>query len=182
MVVIIVILVFVSILSGMALSIWAFGTGSKRAKIFEDIYFSVEDVENKGIIYTKKGDYSAVLEMENPIKKYSADTDSYYDFTTLMASVIQVLGEGYALHKQDVFVRKNFDMSRVAAKKKKGSKKAFLSEAYFRFFNGREYTEATTYLVITQKGKKGGIHTYDNSKWRDFLVKIQKPYFRNTII
>ncbi len=174
MVVIIVILVFVSILSGMALSIWAFGTGSKRAKIFADIYFSVEDVENKGIIYTKKGDYSAVLEMENPIKKYSADTDSYYDFTTLMASVIQVLGEGYALHKQDVFVRKNFDMSRVAAKKKKGSKKAFLSEAYFRFFNGREYTEATTYLVITQKGKKGGIHTYDNSKWRDFLVKIQK--------
>lgn len=174
MVVIIVILVFVSILSGMALSIWAFGTGSKRAKIFEDIYFSVEDVENKGIIYTKKGDYSAVLEMENPIQKYSADTDSYYDFTTLMASVIQVLGEGYALHKQDVFVRKNFDMSRVAAKKKKGSKRAFLSEAYFRFFNGREYTEATTYLVITQKGKKGGIHTYDNSKWRDFLVKIQK--------
>lgn len=174
MVVIIVILVFVSILSGMALSIWAFGTGSKRAKIFEDIYFSVEDVENKGIIYTKKGDYSAVLEMENPIKKYSADTDSYYDFTTLMASVIQVLGEGYALHKHDVFVRKNFDMSRVAAKKKKGSKRAFLSEAYFRFFNGREYTEATTYLVITQKGKKGGIHTYDNSKWRDFLVKIQK--------
>lgn len=174
MVVIIIILVFVSILSGMALSIWAFGTGNKRAKIFEDIYFSVEDVENKGIIYTKKGDYSAVLEMENPIKKYSADTDSYYDFTTLMASVIQVLGEGYALHKQDVFVRKNFDMSRVAAKKKKGSKKAFLSEAYFRFFNGREYTEATTYLVITQKGKKGGIHTYDNSKWRDFLVKIQK--------
>lgn len=178
MVVIIVILVFVSILSGMALSIWAFGTGSKRAKIFEDIYFSVEDVENKGIIYTKKGDYSAVLEMENPIKKYSADTDSYYDFTTLMASVIQVLGEGYALHKQDVFVRKNFDMNRVAAKKKKGSKKAFLSEAYFRFFNGREYTEATTYLVITQKGKKGGIHTYDNSKWRDFLVKIQKVFDR----
>ena len=178
MVVIIVILVFVSILSGMALSVWAFGTGSKRAKIFEDIYFSVEDVENKGIIYTKKGDYSAVLEMENPIKKYSADTDSYYDFTTLMASVIQVLGEGYALHKQDVFVRKNFDMSRVAAKKKKGSKKAFLSEAYFRFFNGREYTEATTYLVITQKGKKGGIHTYDNSKWRDFLVKIQKVFDR----
>lgn len=178
MVVIIVILVFVSILSGMALSIWAFGTGSKRAKIFEDIYFSVENVENKGIIYTKKGDYSAVLEMENPIKKYSADTDSYYDFTTLMASVIQVLGEGYALHKQDVFVRKNFDMSRVAAKKKKGSKKAFLSEAYFRFFNGREYTEATTYLVITQKGKKGGIHTYDNSKWRDFLVKIQKVFDR----
>lgn len=154
MVVIIVILVFVSILSGMALSIWAFGTGSKRAKIFEDIYFSVEDVENKGIIYTKKGDYSAVLEMENPIKKYSADTDSYYDFTTLMASVIQVLGEGYALHKQDVFVRKNFDMSRVAAKKKKGSKKAFLSEAYFRFSTDVSTQRQQLILLLHKKERK----------------------------
>ena len=137
MLVIIVILVFVSILIGMSLSVMAFGTGGKRAKIFEDIYFSVEDVNGKGVIYTKKGDYSAILKMENPIQKYSADTDSYYNYTTLMASVLQVLGEGYAIHKQDVFVRKDFDMSKVASKK--GGNKKFLSEAYFRFFNGRIY-------------------------------------------
>lgn len=172
MLVIIVILVFVSILIGMSLSVMAFGTGGKRAKIFEDIYFSVEDVNGKGVIYTKKGDYSAILKMENPIQKYSADTDSYYNYTNLMASVLQVLGEGYAIHKQDVFVRKDFDMSKVASKK--GGNKKFLSEAYFRFFNGRKYTEAFTYLIITQKGKSGGLHTYDTSKWRDFLVKIQK--------
>lgn len=145
MVAIIVFLVFASILSGMALSVWAFGTGGKRAKIFEDIYFSVEDVDAKGVIYTKKGDYSAILKMDNPIRKYSADTDSYYDFTTLMASVMQVLGEGYAIHKQDVFVRKNFDMSKVASKKKKGRKQESLSfRGLFPFFQ--------------RKGVHGGNH------------------------
>lgn len=174
MVVVFVVFAFVAILSGMALSVWAFGTGGKRAKIFDDIYFSVEDVDDKGVIYTKKGDYSAVLKMDNPIKKYSADTDSYYAFTSLMASVIQVLGEGYALHKQDIFVKQNFDMSKIVGKKEGKISNNFLAEAYFRFFNGRPYTAASTYLVITQKGKSGGIHTYDSSKWRDFLVKIQK--------
>lgn len=165
--------VFISILVGMAISVGAFGTGGKRAKIFEDIYFSIEEVDGIGVVYTKKGDYSAVLKMENPVRKYSADTDSYYEFTSLMASVMQVLGDGYAIHKQDIFVRKQFDMSSIKGKNK-DAKKRFLSDAYFRFFNGRSYTEATTYLTITQKGKSGGLKAYDNNKWRDFNVKIQK--------
>lgn len=173
MVILIVVLIFVSILVGMAVSVGVFGTGGKRAKIFEDIYFSVEDVNGAGIIYTKKGDYSAVLQMENPVKKYSADAESYYDFTTLMASVLQLLGDGYALHKQDIFVRKKFDMNSIV-KRSEDAKKRFLSDAYFRFFNGRTYTQSITYIIITQKGKSGGLSTYDNNKWRDFLVKIQK--------
>lgn len=140
--------VFISILVGMAISVGAFGTGGKRAKIFEDIYFSIEEVDGIGVVYTKKGDYSAVLKMENPVRKYSADTDSYYEFTSLMASVMQVLGDGYAIHKQDIFVRKQFDMSSIKGKNK-DAKKRFLSDAYFRFFNGRSYTEATTYLTIS---------------------------------
>ncbi|EKC49883.1 plasmid transfer protein [human gut metagenome] len=82
MISIFVIVVFSSILVGMAISVSAFGTGGKRAKMFENIYFSVEDVDRIGVVYTKKGDYSAILKMENPVRKYSADIDSYYDFTT----------------------------------------------------------------------------------------------------
>lgn len=90
-----------------------------------------------------------------------------------MASVMQLLGDGYAIHKQDIFVRKRFDMNSIT-NKSTDSKKRFLSEAYFRFFDGRSYTEATTYLTITQKGKQGGLKSYDSSKWKDFQVKIQK--------
>ena len=166
----IVILGFILFLAGMAVSVYAFGTGGKRANTFKDIYFSIEDVDGVGVLYTKTGEYSAILKMENPVQKYSADTDCYYDFTNLMTAVVQTLGDGYALHKQDVFVRKSFD-GRALQVSDSGK---FLSNAYFRFFNGRPYIEGCTYLVITQESKKSALLSYDNSKWRDFLVKIRK--------
>ena len=75
-----VILFFVATCIGMAISVYAFGTGGKRKKIFQDIYFSVEDTNGIGVLYTKTGEYSAILKMENPVQKYSANIDSYYDF------------------------------------------------------------------------------------------------------
>ena len=44
MITLIVILVFTSILLGIYISIKAFGTGSKRANVIEDNYYSCEDV------------------------------------------------------------------------------------------------------------------------------------------
>ena len=64
-----VIITFVAILVGMAISVSAFGTGGKRKKILQDIYFSIEDVDGIGVIYTKTGEYSAILKMENPVQK-----------------------------------------------------------------------------------------------------------------
>ena len=169
----IVIISFFCFLAGMAVSVLAFGTGGKRANIFKDIYFSIEDADGVGVIYTKTGEYSAILKMENPVQKFSADIDCYYNFTSLMTSVVQTLGEGYALHKQDIFVRRKFDMSQIDNSGKDESRR-FLSDAYFRFFNGRPYTAGSTYLVITQESKKSALLSYDNNKWRDFLVKIRK--------
>ena len=151
----------------MAISVYAFGTGGKRKKIFQDIYFSVEDTDGIGVLYTKTGEYSAILRMENPVQKYSANIDSYYEFTNLFAAIAQTLGEGYALHKQDIFTRKQFE-------DESGKGHEFLSESYFRYFNGREYTDSMTYLTITQENKKSRLMSFDNKKWRDFLVKIRK--------
>ena len=162
-----VILFFVATCIGMAISVYAFGTGGKRKKIFQDIYFSVEDTDSIGVLYTKTGEYSAILRMENPVQKYSANIDSYYEFTNLFAAIAQTLGEGYALHKQDIFTRKQF-------KDESGKGHEFLSESYFRYFNGREYTDSMTYLTITQENKKSRLMSFDNKKWRDFLVKIRK--------
>ena len=162
-----VILFFVATCIGMAISVYAFGTGDKRKKIFQDIYFSVEDTDGIGVLYTKTGEYSAILRMENPVQKYSANIDSYYEFTNLFAAIAQTLGEGYALHKQDIFTRKQF-------KDESGKGHEFLSESYFRYFNGREHTDSMTYLTITQENKKSRLMSFDNKKWRDFLVKIRK--------
>lgn len=162
-----VIITFVAILIGMAISVSAFGTGGKRKKIFQDIYFSIEDVDGIGVLYTKTGEYSAILKMENPVQKYSANIDSYYEFNHLMTSLAQTLGEGYAIHKQDVFVRKHFH-------DESNDNHEFLSESYFRYFTGRPYTDSQTYLIITQENKKSRIFSYDSKKWRDFVVKIRK--------
>ncbi len=162
-----VILFFVATCIGMAVSVYAFGTGGKRKKIFQDIYFSVEDTDGIGVLYTKTGEYSAILRMENPVQKYSANIDSYYEFTNLFAAIAQTLGEGYALHKQDIFTRKQF-------KDESDKGYEFLSESYFRYFNGREYTDSMTYLTITQENKKSRLMSFDSKKWRDFLVKIRK--------
>lgn len=162
-----VIIAFVAILIGMAISVSAFGTGGKRKKIFQDIYFSVEDVDGIGVLYTKTGEYSAILKMENPVQKYSANIDSYYEFNHLVTALAQTLGEGYAIHKQDVFVRKQFQ-------DESNDNHEFLSESYFKYFNGRSYTDSKTYLIITQENKKSRIFSFDSKKWRDFMVKIRK--------
>ena len=153
----------------MALSVYAFGTGSKRKRIFQDIYFSVEDTEGVGVLYTKTGEYSAILKIENPVQKYSADIDSYYEFTNLFSALALTLGEGYAIHKQDIFVRKQFS-------NEEDGNREFLSASYFRYFKGRPYTDSLCYLTITQEAKKSRLFTYDSKKWRDFLVKIRKVH------
>ena len=162
-----VILVVIAILVGMAISVFAFGTGPKRKKIFQDIYFTVEETEGIGVLFTKTGEYSAMLKLENPVQKFSADIDGYYDFTNLMTGIMQTLGDGYALHKQDVIIRKTYHTEPDPSRE-------FLSRSYFDYFEGRVYYETRTYITITQENKKGRLFSYDNKKWRDFLTKIRK--------
>ncbi len=164
-----VIITFAAVLIGMAISVYAFGTGGKRKKIFQDIYFAVEDIDGLGVIYTKTGEYSAVMRIENPVQKHSADIDSYYEYSHLLSSLIETLGEGYAIHKQDIFTREKFDGGSTGNKE-------FLSKAYFKYFKGRQYTDNCTYLVITQESRKSSIFSYDQKKWKDFLLKIRKVH------
>ncbi|MFR1956682.1 helicase HerA domain-containing protein [Phocaeicola coprophilus] len=164
-----VILFFIALCAGMTVSVYAFGTGGKRKRIFQDIYFTVEETDGIGVLYTKTGEYSAVLKIENPVQKYSADINGFYDFTHLFSSLALTLGEGYAIHKQDIFVRKRFEQETEGNRE-------FLSESYFRYFKGRPYTDSLCYLTITQEAKKSRLFSFDNRKWRDFLVKVRKVH------
>ena len=153
----------------MAISVYAFGTGGKRKHIFQDIYYSIEDNAGIGVLYTKKGEYSAILQIDNPVQKYSANIDAYYEFTHLLTGAMQILGEGYAIHKQDIFVRKQF-------KDENEANQEFLTEAYFKYFEGRNFTETSCYLTITQEAKGSRLFSYDNKKWNEFLTKIRKVH------
>ena len=162
-----VIIAFLCIIIGMVISVSCFGTRGKTPKVFKDIYFSIEDIDGAGILYTKTGEFSAILAMQNPVQKHCADIDNYYGFSNLLASLMATLGDGYSIHKQDVFTRRQF-------KCEDEGNKEFLSESYFRYFGGRRYTDCTTYITITQENKKSKLFSYDASKWNDFRVKIGK--------
>ena len=62
-----VILVFAAILIGMAISVLAFGTGGKRSRVFQDIYFTVEEVDGIGVL--KGYDIPYYKEAENMVVK-----------------------------------------------------------------------------------------------------------------
>ena len=87
----------------------------------------------------------------------------------MFTALAQTLGEGYAIHKQDIFVRKQFASEPTDSQE-------FLSSSYFRYFKGRPYTDSLCYLTITQEAKKSRLFSFDSKKWRDFLVKIRKVH------
>lgn len=152
---------------GMAISVYAFGTGGKRKHIFKDIYYSIEDVGGYAVLYTKTGEYSAIFKFTNPVQKYCADVSAYYEFNRILTSIMQTLGEGYAMHKQDVYVRRKFQKENTEGLD-------YLSKSYFEHFKDRKYTDAHTYLTITQENKKSKLFSYDDKKWKEFLVKVEK--------
>lgn len=163
-----VILFIFALCIGMAISVSVFGTGGKRKKMFKEIYFSIEETtEGIGIYYTKSGDYSATMRIENPVEQYCANVDAYYDYSALFTALVQTLGEGYALHKQDVFCMRKF-------KGEEGKSREYLSDSYFNYFEGRSFTEVQTYLTITQEVKKGHFNQYDGKKWNEFQIKLHK--------
>lgn len=117
-----------------------------KKNVFDRLYIGIEDIMGSTVLYNSKGEYSVIFEIENVVEQYSADINAYYAFSDVMTSVIRLLGEGYALQKQDIFCKQKYEHEY--------SNMPFLSQAYFRFFNGREYTELKTYLIVTQEKPK----------------------------
>ncbi|WP_162997110.1 TraG/VirB4 family ATPase [Mucilaginibacter kameinonensis] len=77
----------------------------------------------------------------------------------------KILGEGYVIQKQDVLTKKIYN---------KADSTEYLQQKYDEHFNGREYTDLTTYLVITRKAKRGSFYTYNKKNYTDFEQNIGK--------
>lgn len=51
----------------MALSVYAFGTGGKRKRIFQDIYFSAEETDGVGVLYTSTLCFQLLRSIESDV-------------------------------------------------------------------------------------------------------------------
>ncbi len=139
----------------------------ENKKVFDGIYAQLEETDGNVVLFDAKGAPSVIFEMTNPVLRLCTDSERYMVFQDVLANIVQTLGEGYALQKQDIFCRQRYhrDVPEDAE---------FLTRSYFNYFEGREFTEITTYLIVTQEAQRGQFVQYDPKKWLDFHSKVAK--------
>ena len=146
--------------------------GKKKSRI-DGLFAQLEDVrDGRGkflntVLFSKRGDASVIIEMENPVQQYATDAALYMAYTDVLANIVDTLGEGYALQKQDIFCRQRYHHPITKDME-------FLTRSYFKYFEGRPYTEIRTFLIITQEGQKSTFIKYDDKQWKEFHVKVGK--------
>ena len=144
-----------------------------KKKPLNGLFAQLQDVKDdqgrhlNTVLFSARGDCSVIIEVENPVQQYCTDADQYFAFTDVLNNIVQTLGEGYALQKQDIFCKQSYHHEVT-------EDMPFLSKCYFKYFEGRPYTEITTYLIITQEAVKSAFVKYDPKAWQEFHVKVGK--------
>ena len=138
-----------------------------RKRAFEGLYAGLEETYGHVVLFSAKGEPSVIFEMANPVQQLCTDAEQYLRFQDVLSNLVQTLGEGYALQKQDIFCKQAYhhDVPEDAE---------FLTRSYFRYFEGREYTEIRTFLVITQETQRSQFVQYESKKWLEFHSKVSK--------
>lgn len=139
----------------------------EKKRIFDGIFAQLEETDGNVVLFDAKGSPSVIFEMTNPVLRLCTDPERYMVFQDVLANIVQTLGEGYALQKQDIFCRQRYHREVPEGAE-------FLTRSYFNYFEGREFTEITTYLIITQEAQRGQFVQYDPKKWLDFHSKVSK--------
>ena len=131
---------------------------------FKSPYICIEQQpEGYGVVYNAMGDYSVIFRVENPVQQWSGDKSLYEDFHSFYTNLLKLFGNGYILQKQDLFFRKKYH--HVC------DNTDFLDNEYFKLFEGREYTETETYLILTCEVKKS-FFSYDKEAWDTFRSNV----------
>ena len=140
---------------------------TSKKRVFDGLYAQLEETDGNVVLFSAKGEPSVIIEMTNPVQQLCTDAEQYMLFQDVLSNIVQTLGEGYCLQKQDILCRQAYSRSVP-------DDAEFLTRSYFKYFEGREFTEITTYLIITQEGQKSRFIQYDPKKWLDFHAKISK--------
>lgn len=145
----------------------------KKERPFDKLYAELEEIKDargevmNTVLFSKNGNWSVIIEIENPIQQYCTDAELYYSYADILSNIIQTLGEGYCIQKQDVFCKQGYNHAIT-------DDMSFLYKSYFNYFKGREYTNIRTFLIITQEFKQSSFVKYDPKAWLDFHSKVGK--------
>ncbi|PWS32663.1 TraG family conjugative transposon ATPase [Pedobacter paludis] len=139
----------------------------QKKTAFELPFAGIDHFGQLVLLYGTGGDFSVVMQVKNPVLQYCADEESYLGFQNILLNAIKILGEGYLIQKQDVFVRKAYQGR---------AEKGFLQQKYHEHFSGRAYTKLLTYITITRQVKRKAFYTYDRKVLVDFAQGIEKLF------
>ena len=139
----------------------------KRKRIFDGLYAQLEETDGNVVLFSARGEPSVIFEITNPVQQLCTDAQQYMLFHDVLSNILQTIGEGYALQKQDIMCRQAYhhDVPDDAE---------FLTRSYFRYFEGREFTEIRTFLILTQEAQRSQFIQYDPKRWLDFHSKVSK--------
>ena len=103
----------------------------KRKRIFDGLYAQLEETDGNVVLFSARGEPSVIFEITNPVQQLCTDAQQYMLFHDVLSNILQTIGEGYALQKQDILCRQAYhhDVPDDAE---------FLTRSYFRYFEGRE--------------------------------------------
>lgn len=145
----------------------------RKERPFDKLYAELEEIKDargevmNTVLFSKNGNWSVIIEIENPIQQYCTDAELYYSYADILSNIIQTLGEGYCIQKQDVFCKQGYNHAIT-------DDISFLYKSYFNYFKGRDYTNIRTFLIITQEFKQSSFVKYDPKAWLDFHSKVGK--------
>ena len=145
----------------------------RKERPFDKLYAELEEIKDargevmNTVLFSKNGNWSVIIEIENPIQQYCTDAELYYSYADILSNIIQTLGEGYCIQKQDVFCKQGYNHAITGDM-------SFLYKSYFNYFKGRDYTNIRTFLIITQEFKQSSFVKYDPKAWLDFHSKVGK--------
>lgn len=144
-----------------------------KKQAFDALFVGLEDITDSKtgatdtILFGPKGEGSCILEIENPVQQLSTDLNDYLFYHDVLSNIVQILGEGFALQKQDIFSRQAYHFTPE-------DDAEYLTRKYFTYFDGREYTRITSYVILSMQPMKSNIIKYDPKAWEEFYTKIAK--------
>jgi conjugation system TraG family ATPase len=133
--------------------------------LFNIPYAGVDKDGEYDLLLGLNGECSVVIQLVNPVIRYSAYPAGYEEFHHLLINVVKILGNGYLLQKQDIISRSPY---------KGPPATEYLQKQYNAHFDGRECLQVVTYLTITRQVKKGAFYVYDGRVLRDFRQAVGK--------